>query len=64
MADQPRYHEPYLSPSRETLFRLHGGDGAAAERLLSNSLDDAEQLLVDAHSAGGTPGAASPGPDR
>lgn len=50
MADPRRFHERYLPRNHEILDRLSAGDGAGAERLLANYLDDAEHQLVEAYS--------------
>jgi DNA-binding GntR family transcriptional regulator len=49
MVDPQPFHEPYLTRNREILETLRAGDGAAAERLLSGYLGDAERQLLDAY---------------
>lgn len=48
--DNPRwFHEPYLARNRQILDALRAGDGASAEALLADYLDDAERQLVEAY---------------
>ncbi|GAA4536829.1 GntR family transcriptional regulator [Amycolatopsis samaneae] len=48
MADPRRFYEPYLKRNHQILDRVEAGDGAGAEALLEEYLDDAEQQLVGA----------------
>lgn len=47
MPDVRGFHEPYLPRNRKILACLRAGDGAAAERLLADYLDDAESTLLE-----------------
>lgn len=48
--ENPRwFHEPYLNRNRELLAALEKGNGAYAEELLFQYLDDAERQLVEAY---------------
>jgi DNA-binding GntR family transcriptional regulator len=57
MGDPRRFHEPYLARNREILALLEAGDGPAAELLLANYLDSAQQQIVSAYAerTGATP---------
>ena len=52
MADPRRFHEPYLTRNREIAGLLVQAEFAAATTALRRYLDDAEQQLVQAYSAG------------
>lgn len=49
MASPRWFHEPYLGRNREILTAFEAGDGAGAERLLYDYLDDAEKQLIEAY---------------
>ena len=47
MQNPRAFHEPYLHRNRELAALIEAGNGAAAEKLLAEYLDDAERQLLD-----------------